>query len=25
VEPDGLNKLWNNIKDYFRVWPFPYL
>jgi branched-chain amino acid transport system permease protein len=25
VEPDGLNKLWSNIKDYFRVWPFPYL
>ncbi len=25
VEPDGLNKLWNNIKDYFKVWPFPYL
>ena len=25
VEPDGLNKLWRNIKDYFRVWPFPYL
>ena len=25
VEPDGLNKMWNNIKDYFRVWPFPYL
>jgi branched-chain amino acid transport system permease protein len=25
VEPDGLNKLWKNIKDYFRVWPFPYL
>jgi branched-chain amino acid transport system permease protein len=25
VEPDGLNKLWNNIKDYFRVWPFPYM
>ena len=25
VEPDGLNKLWNKVKDYFRVWPFPYL
>jgi branched-chain amino acid transport system permease protein len=25
VEPDGLNRLWNNIKNYFRVWPFPYL
>lgn len=25
IEPDGLNKLWNNVKDYFKVWPFPYL
>lgn len=25
VEPDGLNKLWSNVKNYFRVWPFPYL
>jgi len=25
IEPEGLNKLWNNIKDYFKVWPFPYL
>ncbi len=25
VEPDGLNRLWNNVKNYFRVWPFPYL
>jgi branched-chain amino acid transport system permease protein len=25
VEPDGLNRLWNKIKDYFRVWPFPYM
>ncbi len=25
IEPDGLNKLWNTIKDYFKVWPFPYL
>ena len=24
VEPEGLNKLWRNIKDYFRVWPFAY-
>jgi branched-chain amino acid transport system permease protein len=24
VEPEGLNKLWNNVKDYFRVWPFSY-
>ena len=22
VEPDGLNKLWLNIRNYFRVWPF---
>jgi branched-chain amino acid transport system permease protein len=25
VEPDGLNRLWINVKNYFRVWPFPYL
>ncbi|MBI3992869.1 MAG: branched-chain amino acid ABC transporter permease [Candidatus Lambdaproteobacteria bacterium] len=25
VEPDGLRKLWRNITDYFKVWPFPYL
>jgi branched-chain amino acid transport system permease protein len=24
VEPEGLNKLWRNTKDYFRVWPFSY-
>jgi branched-chain amino acid transport system permease protein len=24
VEPEGLNRLWRNVKDYFRVWPFPY-
>jgi branched-chain amino acid transport system permease protein len=24
VEPDGLNKLWQNIRNYFRVWPFSY-
>jgi branched-chain amino acid transport system permease protein len=24
VEPDGLNKLWLNIRNYFRVWPFSY-
>ena len=24
VEPDGLNKLWENIRNYFRVWPFSY-
>lgn len=24
VEPLGLAKLWENIKDYFRLWPFSY-
>ncbi|MDQ7028980.1 MAG: branched-chain amino acid ABC transporter permease [Ardenticatenia bacterium] len=24
VEPEGLAKLWRNIKDYFYVWPFSY-
>jgi branched-chain amino acid transport system permease protein len=24
VEPDGLNRLWRNIRNYFRVWPFAY-
>jgi branched-chain amino acid transport system permease protein len=24
VEPEGLNRLWKQIKDYFRLWPFPY-
>ncbi len=23
-EPEGLNKIWKNIKDYFRLWPFSY-
>ncbi len=23
-EPDGLNKIWSNIKNYFRLWPFSY-
>ncbi len=22
VEPEGLSKLWANIRNYFRVWPF---
>jgi len=22
VEPDGLNRLWINVRNYFRVWPF---
>lgn len=24
VEPEGLNRLWQNIRNYFRVWPFNY-
>ena len=24
VEPEGLNRLWRNIRNYFRVWPFVY-
>lgn len=24
LEPEGLAKLWRNVKDYFRVWPFSY-
>jgi branched-chain amino acid transport system permease protein len=24
VEPDGLNRLWRNIRNYFRIWPFAY-
>jgi branched-chain amino acid transport system permease protein len=24
VEPEGLNRLYRNIKSYFRVWPFSY-
>ena len=24
VEPDGFNKLWLNVRNYFRVWPFSY-
>lgn len=24
VEPEGIRKLWSNIKDYFRLWPFSY-
>jgi branched-chain amino acid transport system permease protein len=23
-EPQGLNKMWKNLKDYFRLWPFSY-
>src|SRR5437899_2616950 len=24
VEPGGLNRVWRNIRNYFRVWPFSY-
>jgi branched-chain amino acid transport system permease protein len=24
VEPEGLNRLWRNIRTYFRLWPFAY-
>jgi branched-chain amino acid transport system permease protein len=24
VEPEGLNRLWLNIRNYFRIWPFSY-
>lgn len=24
LEPEGLAKLWRNVKDYFRLWPFSY-
>ena len=24
LEPEGLAKLWKNIKNYFAVWPFSY-
>lgn len=24
IEPEGLAKLWRNVKDYFYVWPFSY-
>jgi branched-chain amino acid transport system permease protein len=24
AEPEGLNRLWRNIRNYFRVWPFSY-
>ncbi len=24
LEPEGLNRLWRNIVNYFRVWPFSY-
>jgi branched-chain amino acid transport system permease protein len=24
AEPEGLNRLWRNIRNYFRAWPFSY-
>lgn len=24
VEPEGLSRLWRNIRNYFRLWPFSY-
>ena len=24
IEPEGLNRLWRNIRNYFRLWPFAY-
>ncbi|HKS88523.1 MAG TPA: branched-chain amino acid ABC transporter permease [Stellaceae bacterium] len=24
AEPEGLNRLWQNIRNYFRIWPFSY-
>jgi branched-chain amino acid transport system permease protein len=24
VEPRGLARIWRNVKDYFRLWPFSY-
>jgi branched-chain amino acid transport system permease protein len=24
LEPEGIAKLWRNVKDYFRLWPFSY-
>jgi branched-chain amino acid transport system permease protein len=24
LEPLGLARLWKTIKDYLRLWPFPY-
>lgn len=24
LEPEGIQKIWRNIKDYFRLWPFNY-
>jgi branched-chain amino acid transport system permease protein len=24
LEPEGLNRLWRNVRNYFRTWPFAY-
>src|SRR6266516_4355277 len=24
MEPEGLNRLWRNVRNFFRVWPFSY-
>lgn len=24
IEPEGIQRIWRNIKDYFRLWPFSY-
>jgi branched-chain amino acid transport system permease protein len=24
LEPEGLNRLWVNVRNYFRMWPFSY-
>ena len=24
LEPEGLNRLWRKVLNYFRVWPFSY-
>jgi branched-chain amino acid transport system permease protein len=24
LEPEGLNRLWRNVLNYFRFWPFSY-
>jgi branched-chain amino acid transport system permease protein len=24
LEPEGLNRLWRNVRNYFRLWPFAY-
>jgi branched-chain amino acid transport system permease protein len=24
LEPEGIAKMWKNVRDYFRLWPFSY-